>query len=112
MQVKDFVTHILKRAGLVDWMINLAKCYRFKHETIYHSVLYMYKSLSALPMESPRMKLLGSTCLWIASKYEEVNPSKIEMFLQVNEMKTTKKEILQLEQRILLHLNFKKPNFL
>ena len=32
------------------------------------------------------------------------------MFLQVIEMKTTKKEILQLEQRILMHLNFKLGN--
>ena len=60
------------RAILVDWMVEVAQEYKLVSETLYLSVSYVDRYLSAVPVQRNQLQLVGVTCMLLASKYEEI----------------------------------------
>eukprot|EP01059_Diplonema_ambulator_P036415 TRINITY_DN9061_c0_g2_i1.p1 TRINITY_DN9061_c0_g2~~TRINITY_DN9061_c0_g2_i1.p1 ORF type:complete len:603 (+),score=80.89 TRINITY_DN9061_c0_g2_i1:94-1902(+) len=63
------------RLMLVDWMVETTVGYRLKPQTIHRAVIYVDRVLSTIKETIPetRIQLIGSTCLVLACKMEEVD---------------------------------------
>lgn len=51
-------------------------------------------------------QLVGITCLWIASKYEEIYPPKMHNYVDVTDNSYTLQELKDMEGRIIESLHF------
>lgn len=47
--------------------------------------------------EISELQLLGSTSLWLASKYEEIYPPHLKYFAEVSDGAFSRKEVLRME---------------
>ena len=75
MKYMEIVQHDITaqmRAILVDWMVEVAQEYKLVSETLYLSVSYVDRYLSAVPVQRNQLQLVGVTCMLLASKYEEI----------------------------------------
>lgn len=52
--------------------MEVAEEYRLCADTLYQTVNYLDRYLSLQPVQRSQLQLVGVTCMWIASKYEEV----------------------------------------
>ncbi|MEW5304559.1 MAG: hypothetical protein WDW36_007162 [Sanguina aurantia] len=62
------------RRVLVDWMSDVADDFKFLSETLFLAINYLDRFLGSQAVPRNILQLLGVTCLWLAAKYEEVNP--------------------------------------
>jgi hypothetical protein len=58
-------------------------------------------------LPSEELQLLGSTALWVASKYEEIYPPHLKYFAEVSDGAFSKPDILLMEETIVKALDFK-----
>jgi len=95
------------RAILLDWLIEVCEVYRQHRETFYLAVDFIDRFLGSAPaVPKNRLQLIGVTCLFIASKIEEIYPPKLQEFAYVTDGACTEEEILQMELMILKGLNW------
>jgi len=115
------------RTILIDWMVEVHSRFKLLHETLYLTLATMDRFLqvsscklfpiwpsvyyiSLLKMESSvvrhDLQLVGLTCMFIASKFEEIYTPEISDFVFMSDKAYTKKEILRMELRILKALDF------
>ncbi|KAG5033993.1 hypothetical protein JHK87_008903 [Glycine soja] len=84
----DRVQHVVTenmRGILVDWLVEVAVEYKLLSETLHLSVSYIDRFLSVNPMGKSRLQLLGVSSMLIASKYEEVNPHRVDKFCSITD---------------------------
>lgn len=67
------------RARMLDWMIEVLKIYQQSDETLFRAIALMDGYLAATPacVRPGDLHILGSTCMFLASKQEEVRPIKL-----------------------------------
>lgn len=67
------------RARMMDWMIEVLKIYQQSEETLFRAFALMdeYLASTSKVVKPTDLHLLGSTCMFIASKQEEVRPIKL-----------------------------------
>lgn len=111
--VKDaLINHRIEeslRAKMVDWMIEVITKFELNTKTFFLSVKIMdkYLQLSKTTLESADILLLGITCMFIAHKLEDVVRYNIKVFEKgIGHNKVTAKDIVEMEQKILIALNF------
>ena len=68
---------------MIEWMDNVANVAEFAHETYLMSVYMLDHYLNKAQKENgiktlQEFYLVGITCIWIASKYEEVDLLSVE----------------------------------
>jgi hypothetical protein len=67
------------RTKMVDWMIEVLNAYKSDSQTLFIAVtimdLFLQKTTNVL--ENSNMHLIGVTCIYIASKYEDVIPIRM-----------------------------------
>lgn len=67
------------RTKMVDWMIEVLTAYKSDSQTLFIAVtlmdLFLQKTNTVL--ENSNMHLIGVTCIYIASKYEDVIPIRM-----------------------------------
>jgi len=87
------------RAILVDWLIEVSEVYKLHRETLYLSVDFLDRYLSHAKADLARsqLQLVGITCLFIASKIEEIYPPKLREFSFVTDGACEEHEIVQME---------------
>tara|TARA_B100000214_G_scaffold370174_2_gene344403 strand:+ start:4055 stop:4717 length:663 start_codon:yes stop_codon:yes gene_type:complete len=96
-----------KRKVLVDWMFEVSTSWSLFDDTIHYAVSYMDRYVSTKGKErTSKLQLLGVTCLWIASKFNEIYPPELDDFADVTDNTYTKKEIILKEADVLMTLNF------
>ena len=100
-EVKD-----TSRAFLVEWIIDVHRKFRLVPETLYVTVMLIDRFLSLKQIKKSQLHILGVTGLLIATKYEEIYPPELKDLLSVSENKFTRTEVLQMENDILLALQF------
>jgi hypothetical protein len=71
------------RGILVDWMIEVADHFKLAAQTLHLSVNYVDRYLSAFPIKRESLQLVGVTCIFIASKYEENQHRHVEDFVNI-----------------------------
>jgi len=93
------------RAIVIDWLIEVAHDYSLSLDSLFLAVNYFDRLIQEVPVKKDVLQLLAITCLFIASKYEEVRPLTLDqlVFAEVY----SKKNILDMERIVLKNLKFK-----
>lgn len=67
------------RTKMIDWMIEVLAAYKSDTQTLFLSVILMDMYIKNCPsvLENSDIHLLGVTCMYIMSKYEDVIPIRI-----------------------------------
>jgi cyclin A len=68
-----------KRLVLVDWLIEVVDEFALSQESLYLAISLLDRFLSLHAVQRCQLQLLGVTCLWVASKYEEVLPPALQV---------------------------------
>lgn len=68
-----------KRLVLVDWLIEVVDEFVLSQESLYLAISLLDRFLSMQAVPRCQLQLLGVTCLWVASKYEEVLPPALQV---------------------------------
>ena len=98
------------RAKIIDWIIEVLKLYNQKESTIYKTIFLLdyYLKKKKTKIEVKSIHLIGATCIFIASKNEEVYYIKLNVLLdKILYNKFTRKDILCKELDILKEIDFK-----
>ncbi|GFY95972.1 similar to CYCLIN A3;4 [Actinidia rufa] len=94
------------RGILVDWLVEVAEEYKLLSDTLYLSISYIDRFLSANVLNRQKLQLLGVSSMLVASKYEEINPPNVDDFCYITDNTYTKKEVVKMEADILNYLKF------
>ncbi|UXI16024.1 Serine/threonine-protein phosphatase BSU1 [Sarcoptes scabiei] len=94
------------RSILIDWLVDVADEYDLKDETLFLAINYIDRFLSKYSIVRHEFQLLGTSAIFIASKYEEVYPPYISDFSYITDDSFSKAQILAMEQTILTGLSF------
>lgn len=92
---------------LLNWVIKIHQNLKLENETLYMTIDLIDKFLIKKKLPIEKFQLLGLTCLYIASKYEEVLPPSIFQFALESDGIFDSEEIKESEFNILETLNFK-----
>ena len=72
--------------------------YKLHRETFHLSVDFVDRYLAAThDVPKSQLQLIGTTSLFVAAKFEEIYPPKLQEFAYVTDGACTEKDILQLE---------------
>ena len=97
------------RAKMVDWMIEVISKFELSIKTFFLAVRIMDKFLEIVSrsFDNNDLLLLGVTCMYIASKFEDVETYNMQIFIrQIGHNKFTSDNLKNLEREILITLNF------
>lgn len=98
------------RAILIDWLIDVHLKFKLAPETLFLAVSLLDRFLSKHQVQREKFQLLGISCLFLASKYEDIYPPDLKECLFVTENSYSKDEFLKLEGEILTAANFQIKN--
>jgi len=96
------------RAILIDWLIQVHQRFSLLQETLYLTVgiLDRYLSTRFAEVKRKKLQLVGVSCMWIASKYEEMYAPEINDFVYITDNAYTSLDIRSMELDILRALDF------
>jgi len=94
------------RAILIDWLVEVHMKYRLRPETLFLTVNIIDRYLSVRPVMRKKLQLLGVVAMFIAAKYEEIDPPKVHEFAYITDHTYSKKEIVSMECSVLVALNY------
>lgn len=95
-----------KRGVLVDWLIEVHMGRQMRPETLYLAVNIVDRYLSVRQVATRHLQLLGVVGIFIASKFEEIDPPKAHELAYLTDNSYTKAEIVQMECAVLSALEF------
>ena len=94
------------RQILIDWLVDVHQSFDLKQQTLYLALIYLNEYASQHEITKHEYQLVGISCLWIASKYEEIYPPRMQNYVQVTDSCYTISELKAMEGKILLALKF------
>lgn len=96
------------RAILVDWMVSLHLKFRMQVDTLYLAVdlLDRFLALDDVRVTKDELQLVGVTCLFTASKFEEIYPPDVADYVYMADGACTKTDVLAMEMVVLHKLQF------
>lgn len=97
------------RARMIDWMIEVLKAYNYSETTFSLSVAIMdsYFAKVSRSLHMQELHIIGVTCMFIASKYEEIVPFTLQkVFEKIAHEKIPMALIKKTEADILATLDF------
>ncbi|KAF5957110.1 hypothetical protein HYC85_004335 [Camellia sinensis] len=94
------------RGILVDWLVEVSEEFKLVPDTLYLTVHLIDLFLSQNYIKRQRLKLLGITCMLIASKYEEIRAPRVEEFCFITDNTCPRGEVLTMESQVLNYLGF------
>lgn len=89
---------------MIDWMYEVLITYKMSEQTFFLSVQYMdrYIAESTKTLDLPQLHLIGITCMFIASKYEDMDPLYMQTIVfRIGHHRFTRNAILEQERDIL-----------
>ncbi|KFD49398.1 cyclin domain protein [Trichuris suis] len=95
------------RTILVDWMVEAQENFEFNHETLYQAVKLTDLYLDKVQTSRKELQLIGTTALFICSKFDERLPPTVDDFLYVCDYAYKREELLEKERMMLTVVNFK-----
>jgi hypothetical protein len=95
-----------KRLVLVDWMVEVVDEFSLSQETLFLAVSLLDRFLSARCVCRAQLQLLGVTCLWVASKYDEVSPPVLADFVEITDNSYRPADLIAMESLLLQVLGF------
>lgn len=100
------------RARMIDWMIEVLTNFKCDDQTFFLSVslLDRYFKLKQEVREISDLHIIGVTCMFIASKYEDIYPLKMKMvYEKIAHKKLAIDKIKSLEMDILKTIKYRIP---
>lgn len=94
------------RSLMVNWVLKAAQAFDFLAEMAHLAVGYMERYLSLKEIIADRLRLLGTCCLRLAAKYDEVRQMGVDACLYAVENEHTPQEMLEMEFDIVKTLRF------
>jgi len=94
------------RGILVDWLVEVHMRYKLRPETLFLAINLIDRFLSVRTMMRRKLQLLGVVCMFIATKFEEIDPPKVGEFAYITDNTYTRNEILSMECTVLVALHF------
>ena len=94
------------RLVLVDWILKVTKSFSLSPETYFLTNYYLEKFCQNKIIKKKNYQLIGLTCLYIASKYQEIKPPKLKEFVYICDGAFKKKNVIDMEVEILSFLKF------
>lgn len=91
---------------MIDWLIDVHKKFKLKDQTLFIAVNMIDRTLEKIKIQKKNFQLLGITCLFTASKYEEIYPPPISEYSYVCADAYKDSDLLQMEARMLHALDF------
>ncbi|KAH7882346.1 cyclin-like protein [Phlebopus sp. FC_14] len=100
------------RGILLDWLVQVHARFRLLPETLFLCINIIDRFLSARVVSLAKLQLVGITCLFIASKVEEIVAPSVSHFLHCADSSYTESEILLAERYVLktIDWNLSFPN--
>lgn len=105
MKKQPDINHSM-RAILVDWLVEVAEEYKLLPQTLYLTINYIDRFLSAMSVLRGKLQLVGTACMLVASKFEEIYPPEVTEFVYITDDTYTAKQVLKMESLILRTINF------
>lgn len=93
------------RAILIDWLVEVHMKYRLRPETLFLAVSIIDRFLSVRPVLRKKLQLLGVVAMFVAAKFEEIDPPKAHEFAYITDHTYSKKEIVNMECAVLVALD-------
>ncbi|PAV56865.1 hypothetical protein WR25_20669 isoform B [Diploscapter pachys] len=103
------------RSILIDWIVQVQQRFSLLPDTLHLTVFLLDKFLSvARDVTKTELQLVGTTCMFIASKFEEMYPPVLSDFEYMADNAFAKRDIIRMEMRILdaVGFNLGRPNSL
>lgn len=94
------------RGLLLDWLVDVHGSFKLGEQTLALAVRYLDEFMGRQQISKRELQLLGATCLWIASKFEEIYPPRLKHFVEVTASSYSREEFLAMESRVLEALRF------
>jgi len=94
------------RSILVDWLVEVHMKYRLRHETLFLAVNLIDRYLAVPPVTRRRLQLVGVVAMFLAAKFEEIDPPRVKDFVYITDSSYTKEDILTLECTMLAAIGF------
>lgn len=97
------------RSRMVDWVIEVLTNFRCEDQTYFVTISIMDRYFKAKQeaIEVSDLHLIGVTCMYMASKYEDIYPLKMSMvYEKIAHKKLTTKQIIETERDILKTLDY------
>ncbi|CAE7444052.1 unnamed protein product [Symbiodinium natans] len=95
------------RAILIDWLVEVHMKYRLRAETLFLAVNLIDRHMSALPVLRRRLQLVGVVGMFVAAKFEEIDPPRATDFVYITDNTYSKEDLLQMECTMLSALDFR-----
>ncbi|XP_060125072.1 G2/mitotic-specific cyclin-B3-like [Zootoca vivipara] len=93
-------------AILVDWMVEVQANFELLHETLYLAVKLLDHFLAKITPRRNKLQLIGSTAIFIASKFEDRDPPRVDEILYICDYAYSEKRFLSAEKRMLKVLKY------
>lgn len=94
------------RSVLMDWLVQVHNRFTLLPETLFLSVNYVDRFLSAKVVSLGKLQLVGATALFLAAKYEEINCPSVQEIVYMVDGAYTGDEVLKAERFMLSMLQF------
>jgi hypothetical protein len=94
------------RQILMDWLVDVHLSFELKEQTLFLALAYLNAYAAVHDISKHDYQLVGITCLWIASKYEEIYPPRMRNYVEVTDSSYSVSELKAMEGKIILALSF------
>ena len=84
MKKQTDINHSM-RSILVDWLVEVAEEYKLSLQTLYLTINYIDRFLSVMSVLRGKLQLVGTACMLIAAKFEEIYPPDISDFVYITD---------------------------
>ena len=94
------------RAILIDWLVDVHLKFKLVTETLFLTVNLIDRYLERNQIMRNKLQLVGVASMLIACKYEEILSPEIKDFVYITDRAYNKEEIIEMENNILISLEY------
>lgn len=95
-----------ERATAVNWMVEVQVLYGLRTETLFLAVSLLDSFLKLNEVDQVQLQLAVVCSLFVAAKFEEIEPPNVKDFVNMTNEVCNKQDILAMEARLLTSLEF------
>jgi len=95
------------RTILIDWLVEVHMKHHLCLETLHLTVNIIDRYLSKAPVTRKRLQLVGVVAMFIAAKFEEINPPELDFWVYITASAYTQEDLVNMECTVLTTLNFR-----
>lgn len=94
------------RFTVVNWMIEMHQKFQLNNATLFLAVNLLDRFLSLQDISLKNLQLLAATCMFVASKYEDLQYPISSEIVEISSHAFSKEELLKMERILLKELDF------